>query len=285
MGRNTNIQWADDSLQLQSGCDGCELWGSKKQICYAGRMIDGTPTKRGFGGLKGWPERFDRPELFLDRLDPALNSRDLAGTDRPEKPWLYAELPRLIFLNDMGDTFSKKLPLDWLAPLLPRMAACPHRFLLLTKRPSRAVEFSQKHPFPDNFWIGTSVTSYATAGRVNQLRQVKGGELKFVSFEPLWSPIAPATFEGIQWAIFGGESGEHPAACDVQWISRGVADAHAAGARAFVKQLGGNAIAGPDRLELKDSHGGDWQEWPDVLKVREFPQLRERQPREGELLL
>src|SRR5690242_2116818 len=106
MGIATDIEWCDSTLNLEMGCDGCELWNPKAgiNICYAGQV-----TER-WGGKRGWPDSFEEPKLFLDRLEPALAWPDLTGKERPHKPWLDG-LPRLIFLNDMGDTFTESLPL------------------------------------------------------------------------------------------------------------------------------------------------------------------------------
>src|SRR5262245_31262275 len=143
MPATTPIAWCDSTVNLMMGCDGCELWNPAAGVrhCYAGAL-----TGR-HAGRKGWPDAFDRPALFPHRLDEALRWPDLTGKPRPGKPWLDG-LPRLLFLNDMGDTFTEGLALDWLAPHLPRMAASPHQWLLLTKRPRRMAEFSRSHPLP-----------------------------------------------------------------------------------------------------------------------------------------
>lgn len=253
------------------GCDGCELWNGTKRVCYAGTQTDGKPGRRGLAGAPGWPSSFGEPKLFLDRLAPALKWGPPTPKERDAKPWMAADMPRLIFLNDMGDTFSKKLALNWMAPLLPLMAESKHQFLLLTKRPSRMAEFSEKHPFPKNFWLGTSVTSHTSANRVEMLRKVQGGRLKFVSFEPLWSAIPSDCFEGIRWAIFGGESGDQATPCNIDNIRGGMRAAERANAAVFVKQLGSQPRG--DIGPLKDSHGGDWDEWPADLRVRQFPIL------------
>jgi hypothetical protein len=36
--------------------------------------------------------------------------------------------------------------------------------------------------------------------------------------------------------------------------------------------LGSNAVENGQPLKLSHAHGGDWQEWPEDLRVREFPQ-------------
>ena len=44
-----------------------------------------------------------------------------------------------------------------------------------------------------------------------------------------------------------------------------------AGTPFFLKQLGSFAFRGDQRLRLTDSHGGDWTEWPEGLRVRQMP--------------
>ena len=220
MGQATAIEWADSSLNLMMGCDGCELWNpdAGNRHCYAG-----TLTER-YKGKSGWPLAFDKPALFLDRLDDAIRWPDMTGTARPGKPWLDGR-PRMIFLNDMGDTFTGSLPLDWLAkpygpstcpnghkrprvqwlaehgvwccsaakcglswkPSSPLelMAKSPHVWMLLTKRGSRMRQFSEAHPLPPNVWPGVSITKRVTLPRVQELLGVKGGGVRWVSAEPL----------------------------------------------------------------------------------------------------
>lgn len=98
--------------------------------------------------------------------------------------------------------------------------------------------------------------------------------------------------------IAGGESGPGARPCDVAWIRSLVDQCRAAGVAPFVKQLGaepyedGQAYAARipigvecehgydvcpkcDReavaLKLDDRKGGDPTEWPEDLRVREFP--------------
>ena len=99
--------------------------------------------------------------------------------------------------------------------------------------------------------------------------------------------------EGLSWLILGGESGRQGAGphcarpCNVEWIRSLVAQGKAAGAAVFVKQLGSKPTAplleigkppvhdiplGATRLIL-DKKGGDPSEWPEDLRIREFPKL------------
>lgn len=274
MSKQTSIQWAHSTANWQMGCDGCELWIPGRGIfkCYAGSMT------RGMEGKKGWPVKFEEPKLFLERVEETLKWGPPTEMERNAKPWIPRDYPRVIFLNDMGDTFSKKLPLNWLAPLLPRMAESKHQFLVLTKRPSSLVQFAERFPLPSNFWPGTTFTADRTAARIDELRKIQTGGPKFVSFEPLWSAIPSSAFDGIAWAIFGGESGDiargaRVTACDVDWIEQGNVAARRAGAAVFNKQLGSAPSYRGQYLPLPDMHGGDWEHWPEHLQIREMPTL------------
>jgi protein gp37 len=87
----------------------------------------------------------------------------------------------------------------------------------------------------------------------------------------------------IAWVIVGGESGPGARPCDVAWIRSIVAQCKAVGVPVFVKQLGakpesdgfadlnGRIARGPRRIVLDDRKGGDWNEWPADLRIRQFP--------------
>lgn len=190
MSKDTNIEWADSTLNPQMGCDGCELWNPKAGIfkCYAGQL-----TNRYGGHSAGYPASFDQPQLFLHRLLEAEKWKDLTGKDREGKPWLNG-LPRCIFLNDMGDTFTESLPEDWLASPdgvldgrtpLEILAGMKAIIMLLTKRPSRMRRFFETRKVPDNFMLMTSVTSDLTMGRVKELISIDC-RWRGISYEPAW---------------------------------------------------------------------------------------------------
>ena len=280
MGISTKIEWCDSTVNAQMGCDGCELWNRKtgEGTCYAA-----TLTER-YGGRNGWPASFGEPKIFPERIAKACDWPDLAGTERPDKAWLDG-YPRLNFLDDMGDTFTESLPLDWLAPHIPAMAAAPCIWMMLTKRARRMRRFWEAYgPVPSNFWLMTSVTGAATAGRVAELAAIPDAA-RLVSYEPMleWLDL-PLT--GIDGVIFGGESGPDARPTPIEWIRRGVAECRAAGASPFVKQLGAlplydaqpgdhgtrvRAVDGHLCLSLSDPKGGDWSEWSPDLRVRELP--------------
>lgn len=100
----------------------------------------------------------------------------------------------------------------------------------------------------------------------------------------------------IDWVIVGGESGPTVRPTHVSWIRRVVAQCKAAGVPVFVKQLGRKLRMSEDEwgqltrrgttnpnylldapgddegcLSFHDPKGGDMDEWPEDLRVREFP--------------
>lgn len=283
MSKDTAIQYADSSLNLMMGCDGCELWNKSNHSCYAGQQTDK------WAGKKGWPLAFDMPRTFPERMAKAESWKDLTGFDRDGtgKPWLNG-MPRVVFLNDMGDTFTKSLDVDWLGEFLPRIARSPHIYLLLTKRPSRFADFSSRYPLPANVWPGTTITSNKTIGRLAHLLEIESGGPKWISVEPMWEAIDfGRNLESIGWVVFGFESKQYeahqPTRGDIDWIGNGIDQCRQAGAAPFVKQLGSapyftanRATTDPHGLtevsmNLKDIHGGDWKEWPANLRIREMP--------------
>lgn len=262
----TKIQWADTTNNLQMGCEGCELVkGQDRARCYAKTLTDR------YQGRKGWPKTFEQPKIFPERLAVLKGLKDLRGANRPDKPWLNGS-PRFVFLNDMGDTFSKGMPEEWFAEFIPELAATPHIYLVLTKWPQRFAKFSKKYKLPKNVCPGTTITSEKTLFRADQLKEVVGGGFKWFSLEPLWSFVPlEEKHNFVSWIIFGGESGIQANKCDTDWISKGIEFCLQHNISPFVKQLGSNPIRFGEKLRLADFHGGDWNEWPQSLRVRKIP--------------
>jgi hypothetical protein len=100
--------------------------------------------------------------------------------------------------------------------------------------------------------------------------------------------------------IVGGESGPRARPFDVAWARDVIRQCRENGAAPFIKQLGrrpydsnvnagdysaqqlrdmgeppeGVAGAAAVSLRIRDSHGADWSEWSQDIRVREFPNPR-----------
>lgn len=122
-------------------------------------------------------------------------------------------------------------------------------------------------PLP-GVWLGVSAENQKWADiRIAALVDTPAAT-RFVSAEPLLGEI---DFRGmcswLDWVIVGGESGPGARPMDLawaRWIVEQCADADTA---CFVKQVG--SVLGRDWGA--GSKGGDWDRWPDDLRVREYP--------------
>ncbi len=185
MSIKTKIQWCDSTCNPTMGCDGCELWTKSRKSCYAGSL------HVRFGGVTpGYAPSFEQVTLFPGRMAEAARWSDLIGKNRPDKPWLNG-LPRLIFVSDMSDALSAAVPFEYLAAEVIANVTSDlgrrHQWLWLTKRPERMAKFAQSlnHLWPSNLWAGTSVTSQATANRIDGLMKVGDKDtIRFLSVEP-----------------------------------------------------------------------------------------------------
>lgn len=276
MGRNTAIQWCDDTVNPTMGCDGCELWNTERTTCYAGVLH----RVRG-GHNKGFAPTFEEVTPFPGRMAKAAKWSDLTGKVRSEKPWLDG-MPRLIFVSDISDALSQAVSFEYLRDEVISTVisgqGSRHRWLWLTKRPARMGRFSRwllerGIAWPINLWAGTSITTQRTTRRIGPLLGVGDEETtRFLSVEPQIEPIDLCPWlPRLDWVIQGGESGGKARPFDVAWAVDLLRQCRQAGVPYFLKQLGALVIVGGQRRKLVDRHGGDWSEWGAAIRVRELP--------------
>jgi protein gp37 len=150
-----------------------------------------------------------------------------------------------------------------------------------------------------NVWLGVSVENQATADERIPLLLQTPAAVRFLSVEPLLERIDLKQWidhcsyycdhgeqypEGhrplrslIDWVIIGGESGRGARPCNIEWIRSIVEQCKSVGLPCFVKQLGANpyfAAVGYDlplARNRRDRKGGDPAEWPEDLRIREYP--------------
>lgn len=96
-------------------------------------------------------------------------------------------------------------------------------------------------------------------------------------------PDNPRRVPGIDWVIVGGESGPGARPMSLEWAASLVDQCAAAGAPVFIKQLGSNPIftraTDADTFFSKPrGKGGDPDEWPPELRVRQFPAAAGHRP-------
>lgn len=283
MSDHSAIAWTDATWNPVTGCtkvsEGC-------RNCYAERMAMRRMSPEWHWHENNRPRRFTDVRCHEDRLDQPLKWRK----------------PRRVFVCSMGDLFHPDVPDRFIDKVFAVMARCPeHVFQILTKRPERMRTFvmtwdpQDLAPLPmPNVWLGTSVEDRTTADvRIPVLLQTPA-VVKFISAEPLLEDIADnevfssCFYSGfteapqrdvVNWVIVGGESGPKARPCDLAWIRSIVQQCKAAGVPCFVKQVGSRPSGwwtnelGPgfNRHALTNREGADPVEWPEDLRVRQFP--------------
>lgn len=268
MGKS-NIEWTDMTWNPVTGCTkvspGC-------QNCYAERMA--MRFTKHFN-VTCHPDRLDQP--------------------------LHWKKPRRIFVCSMGDLFHEDVSYTFMNDVIARISACKqHQFLILTKRPDRMLEWMtekiavlyEKWP-PPNLWLGVTAENQEQADkRIPILLQIPAAK-RFVSMEPMLGPVdlfdmsdgvldgigviksggmtastpdSPPegydnSYSGLDWAIFGAESGPKRRECKIEWVRDALGQCQAAGVPAFIKQL-----------HINGKLSKNMAEWPEDLRVREHPE-------------
>jgi protein gp37 len=219
-------------------------------------------------GSKAFPEGF-KLTLHPERLGDPLKWRK----------------PQVVFVNSMSDLFHPEIPDEFITSVFTTMAnADRHTFQVLTKRPQRMSKIMGRlwvcdcnygtHALLDSFyrpervtplpnvWLGVTIESDAYAFRARHLRATPAA-VRFISAEPLLSPLPSLDLEGIDWLIVGCESGRGARPFELDW-ARDLRDRCAeAGVAYFVKQLPG---------EKRGSVLHDLSEFPADLRVRQYPE-------------
>jgi len=249
---NSNIQWTDNTVNFWTGCKKVST-GCKN--CYLYRIV-------------------------------AKNGGDASTIKRVSDATFYKSLywkqPTVIFTCSMSDFFLPEAD-AWREDAWDVIRRTPqHTWQILTKRPERIAECLP----PDwgagwnNVWLGVSVENQEYFKRVGILSKIPA-KIRFISAEPLLEEIdflaeidGERVIDSVQWVIIGGESGNSYGSygyrvSEISWYERAINDLKQnTSVTVFNKQLGCYLR---DKLKLKHYHGGEMNEWPENLRVREFP--------------
>ena len=227
MGTKTKIDWCDATWNPVTGC----LHGCK--YCYARRIAER------FGGYPSDEElhELDMPQMISHRNDegewnpwykcayPFSFSPTFCRykLDEPQK-W---KRPRNIFVCSMADLFGEWVPGEWIREIVEACDAAPqHRYLFLTKNPSRYKELDSLVHWPTfeetdieksrpYMMLGASATNEA------QMKAAYDSDADWVSIEPIHERLLPEWFVSSigsddgqciefrrwEWVIIGAETG------------------------------------------------------------------------------
>jgi protein gp37 len=173
-----SIDWAKWSWNPVTGClHACPY-------CYARDIAE-----------RFYPQKFV-PTFLPDRLVAPTN------TKVPAKAAQDVSF-RNVFTCSMADLFGKWVPKEWIEAVLQQVRAHPEwNFLFLTKFPMRYREFT----FPRNAWIGTTVDHQARVAAAERAMAEVDAETKWLSIEPMLTPLEFERLETFQWIVLGGSS-------------------------------------------------------------------------------
>lgn len=246
----TKIEWCDESWNPVSGCSkyspGCAN-------CWAEKAANSPRLQQfpQYQKVKGWDGTIEFTESQLSK--PA-----------------HWKKPRKIFVCSMSDLFHDNVEPAWHRAILDMMLANPrHTYLLLTKRPANMEEtltHSGLTPQP-NIWLGCTVENRHEANRrLKPMRQLaEAGWTTWVSYEPALELVDFTGWEFLDWLVIGGESGSNARSFHSDWARSVIAWCRQNEVAPFMKQMGSNSD-----LKVKGK-GGEMSEWPEELRVREWP--------------
>lgn len=277
MAKETQIQWTDATWNIARGCTKVD---EDCKYCYMYRdSMGGT--------------RYDALQVVRTKT---VFDMPLRYKKTKSKVW---DGNPLIFTSSLTDFFHEDID-GYRAEAWDIIRQCKHlTFQILTKRPERITAHlpADWGEGWNNVWFGTSVGSENGIQRILDLIKVKC-KTRFVSAEPLhsgfnfrwkYSPKNWRAADGgrgmvseyeilrhIHWVIVGGESGNLKGKykfrpCHLAWLDQIVMDCKTANVPVFVKQLGTHLAK---QFGLSDRHGGNIEEFPENLKVRQFPKVK-----------
>lgn len=260
MSEHSQIQWTDATwnpvvgcTRISPGCTNCYAirdayrmgHNPNRKVCS---VYEGLAQYQSTGKL-GWT---DMVRCVPDRL--GLPPR-----------W---KTSRRVFVNSQSDLYHKDVPEEFIGRVFETMnRAHWHTYQILTKRAERLEELSPRLPWAPHIWQGVSVENADYTSRIDHLRRT-GAHVKFLSVEPLLGPIPHLDLAGIHWVIVGGESGPGCRPMEEEWVHQIREACRRQNVAMFFKQTGEKLAR---RLKLKSKKGGDADELPAELRVREFP--------------
>lgn len=194
---NTKIEWAESTWNPVTGCyHGCPY-------CYARTIVRrfGAPDVKKVIRVE-MPEHYTgvngKKIAYPTGFTPTLHRYKLDEVQKWKKP-------RTIFVCSMADLFGEWVPDSWIKEVFAACEKAPqHRYLFLTKNPSRYVALAEagKLPERDNMWYGTTATT------PNEMFFFDEDWNTFVSIEPIQEDFGEVMRDVFaKWVIIGAETG------------------------------------------------------------------------------
>ena len=266
--KNSKIGWTEHTWNPWWGCvevsPACNFCYARTLAHRFGRARWGKDTPRWFPSEAQWRE--------------PLRWHVAAGA---------AKQRHNVFCASMGDIFENRRDLNEARGRTFALAeTCSNLdWLFLTKRPQEIMRLIPAEwarcGCPQNIWLLTTVESEEYLWRADALLKVPAlSGVYGISNEPALGSIRQGLArrllhndEGrrINWVITGGESGAHARDFDID-EARQLRDLCAkAEVPFFFKQAGKRPVSLEPFPVLRDKAGADHDEWPEDLRVQEYP--------------
>lgn len=254
----TNIQWTDYTWNpwvgcnwISAGCDNCYMFSEQRRRNINPEKVRRTTTT------------FDKP-LKKDRQK---NYKIEAGSN--------------VFVCSYSDFFHP-LADEWRDEAWAIIKQRPDViFQIVTKRTSDLAsrlpaDWGDGYP---NVWLIVSVENTAMLPRIDKLLDIPAA-VRGVSYEPALEYVDFGAYllqlenshTNLDWIIVGGESGDNARPFQIDWARKTVKDCKDSGVACFVKQMGSVAMQADEHVLFFDKKGGDIEEWPEELRVQQFPE-------------
>jgi protein gp37 len=226
MSQETIIAWTDHTFNPWMGCEkvsagcancyaatltknrmGLDLWGPAKTTA---RQVTKTPWQNVIQWNKEARRNGVRRRVFCASLCDVFEDHATANATRPR----------------LWNLIRQCTSLDW---------------QILTKRPQRIAANLPADWGPDGWrhvWLGTSIEDMRVAWRADELRNIPA-VVRFISYEPALGPLDDLDIAGIDWIIYGGESGPGYRPEDKDWARVMHRKCAEAGTAFFHKQSAG----------------------------------------------
>jgi protein gp37 len=291
----TKIQWTDD---VWNWLVGCSRISSGCQKCYASEAAKSSRLQQfeQYQAVKDW----DGNVVFVEgQLGKPLKRRkptryftcSMSDVFHESVPFEWIDKAFVVMAMCPQHTFQV-------------LTKRPERMLeycngysreRLYKAAQAVVELTQAKMYPDfpsdvsvfpNVLLGTTIENKKVYESRSQAlyRLHNRGWTTFYSCEPLLEEVdLYLRHRPANWVIAGGESGSGARECHIDWIRSLVQQCQSANVPVFVKQLGSNPTGllrdgvfprnegDKTRWKLRDRKGGDIEEWPEDVQIREMP--------------
>ena len=193
----TNIEWCDYTWNPVTGClNGCSY-------CYARRFAE-----RGLGEYGKHPkgERF-KPRIHPDRLDEPARVKKSSR----------------VFVCSMADLFGYWVRDAWVMAVLRAASDAPwHTYQWLTKNPEGLAKYTPY--WSDLDWVGVSVSTNDHLWLADSsLAKCGGARVRFISAEPLLTPLDMSQVNAADWIIVGAQTGPKAVRPKPEWV-QGILD-------------------------------------------------------------